>query len=150
MSETQPFTLWSGLAQSDSHPDTQPQRTGVLLNRGRSVEILSHRALLVRKSGFRVLQEDKGRSARAWRRQRILRHQRRAHEGMWQGAKPRRNVPSKFGSQYPQAKYSCHFTLVKTLSLNTHPSISLPPSLPGLEWEDGELGGGRHKIRASW
>lgn len=35
MSETQPLTLWSGLAQSESCSNTQPQRTGVFTEGGK-------------------------------------------------------------------------------------------------------------------
>lgn len=35
MSETQPFTLCSGLAQSDSHSHTQPQRTRFFTEHGK-------------------------------------------------------------------------------------------------------------------
>lgn len=70
-----------------------------------------------------------------------------------EGAKPRRYVPSKFGSQYAIGQATCHFTLVRTPHSHTHthtPFHQSAPSLPGLEWEDGERGDREQKIRASW
>lgn len=102
---------------------------------------------------MRALREGKGASAgRGLEETRGLRRQRRARKGTWGwGAKPRRSVATELGSQYAlgQAQLplpSCHDC---PPSIPSTPFYQSGPFLPGLEWEDGEPGGGEQKMRAS-
>lgn len=157
MSETQPFTLWSELAQTESFSNTWPQETGGVgggvrfsLTRGRSVETLSHGAFLVRKSGC----YKRGRQ-----------HQSSPEETKDSETSEKGTERDVVGCQ---AQEKCPFqirliacpgpstavtSLLSALSPTpTHPN-TLPSicSLPLLAWRAGwGTGGGKQRIRASW
>lgn len=59
--------------------------------------------------------------------------------------------PLNLAHRLPEAKHSCHFSLVKPLPAHTHPSINLSSSLSGLQWEMRNYRmGNRKKTRASY
>lgn len=141
MSETQPFTLWSELAfLTLGH-----RKTGT---RGRSVEILSYGALMMRKSGCYKRRQQHESSPEETKDSDV----KEGHQKRCVGWQARRNAPAKSGSQSAlgQAQLSLRFCQ-EAFPLPPAPH-TLPSTCPFLAWPGVEgwgTGGGQQSVRAS-
>lgn len=124
MSETQPFTPWSELAPSESFSNTQPQKNG---EQGKECGNFEPQGTYNEEVWDRSATKDDSDISPAWRRQRILMSGKGTKRDE-QGGKPRKNAPSKCGSQSAlgQAQLSLHFCQ------DSFPLPPTPDTLPSI------------------
>ena len=121
MSETWPFTLWSGSAPAESCANPSPRaRRGFQAEWGKDVESLSHRALPVRNSGSGCYRRGRGHQPGPGGDEDAEASEKSTERGVV-GCQAQEKCASKFGSQRAlgQAQLSLHFC---------HDPPSIPPT----------------------